>query len=332
MTTPIDTTAPMQAVTQQRYGSPDVLEIRKIAPPTPGPDEVLIRVRAAGVNAADVHLMRGDPRAVRLVTGLRRPRQPVLGADVSGVVEAVGADVVDVSPGDEVMAEVMRGGYADLVTVAATRVAPKPASLDFTEAAAVPVPGVTALRTVRDAGRVGPGQRVLVNGASGAVGHFAVQIAVALGAEVTAVCSTRNVDLVRGLGASHVVDYTSEDFTLAAEPYDVVIDTVGNRSLAECRRVLTPRGRYVLVGVASSGRWLGMGRQVRMMLTSPFVRQSLVSVMNKPSRTHLETLTGLIDAGSVRPVVNRTFPLAEAADALRYVEAGHAQGKVVIEL
>lgn len=332
MTTPIASTAQMRAVTQQGYGSPDVLELREAAAPTPKADEVLIRVRAAGVNAADVHLMRGDPRAVRLVTGLRTPRQPILGADVSGVVEAVGADVTEFRPGDEVMAEVMRGGYAELAAVAASRVAPKPRSLGFTEAAVLPVPGVTALVTVRDAGRVGPGQRVLVNGASGAVGHLAVQIAVALGAEVTAVCSTRNVELVRSLGAAHVVDYTTDDFTLAAEPYDVVIDTVGNRTLSECRRVLTPRGRYVLVGAASSGHWLGMGRQLRMMLTSPFVKQSLVAVMNKPSRTHLQTLTGLVDSGSLRPVVNRTFPLAEAPDALRFVEAGHARGKVVIEL
>jgi NADPH:quinone reductase-like Zn-dependent oxidoreductase len=328
----------MKAIVQDRYGSADVLQLREVTDPAPGPSEVRVRVAAASVNAADWHIMRGDPRLARLADrgtfGRRGPRQPIRGRDFAGLVDEVGTAVTRWQPGDEVYGEA-DGTIAELVCVDESLVAAKPTTLSFAEAAAVPLAGVTALMGVRDLGQVGSGERLLVNGASGGVGSFAVQIAKAAGAEVTAVCRSRNADLVRSLGADHVLDYTREDFAREAGRYDIVFDLVGNRSLGDLRRALAPAGTLVLSGGGTyqGGSLIGpMGLLLQALLVGRVVRQRIVQLIAAPSGSHLDDLRELIDAGSVRPVIERSYPLAAAAEAIRYVETEHAQAKIVVTI
>ena len=260
----------MKAIVQDKYGSPDVLQLRAIDQPVVKDDELLVRVRAAAVNIGDWHLLRGVPYVMRAVSGLRKPRRVVPGLDIAGQVEAVGRDVKQFGAGDEVFGW-CRGAFAEYACAAESHLLPKPANLTFEQSAAVGDSAFTALAAVRDQGKVQPGHRVLINGASGGVGTFAVQIAKSFGADVTGVCSTRNVDLVRSIGAGQVIDYTKEDFTRTDRRYDVMLDLVGNRSLSDCRRALAPRGTYVLVGVSDLGRWFGLARQIKALLLSPFV-------------------------------------------------------------
>ncbi|MFG1664570.1 NAD(P)-dependent alcohol dehydrogenase [Streptomyces sp. Y7] len=323
----------MKAVIQDRYGSADVLEFRDVDRPVPAPGEVLVRVHAASVNAYDWHLMHGDPVIGRTMMGWRRPKAPVRGRDFAGVVEAVGSGVTGLGPGDEVYGEA-DGAFAEYVCARETEVGPKPANLSFEQAAAMPLAGNTALIGLRDVARVRPGQAVLVNGASGGVGTFAVQLAKAYGAEVTAVCSTRNIDLVRSLGADRVVDYTQEDFTRGDARYDVVLDLVGNHSLGEFRRVLKPVATLVLSGggVYEGGSVVGpMGLFIKRRLVAPFARNhQLLEIAARQSRANLETLRELAESGRITPVVERTYPLSEAAEAIRYLEVEHARAKVVV--
>ncbi|MFF0062285.1 NAD(P)-dependent alcohol dehydrogenase [Streptomyces sp. NPDC005279] len=322
----------MKAIVQDRYGSPDVLEFREVDKPVAAGHEVLVRVRAAAVNARDWHLMRGDPYLARLVLGFRGPKTKIRGTDFAGQVEAVGKDVTRFRPGDEVFGEA-DGAFAEYVCASEDVMEPKPVGLTFEQAAAVPLAGNTALMGLRDLGRVQPGQKVLVNGASGGVGTFAVQIAKAFGAEVTGVCSTRNVDLVRSTGADHVIDYTREDFTRNGPRYDVVLDLVGNRALAECRRALTPAGTLVLSGggVSEGGSPVGpMGLILRGQALSRFVRQRLLVLTATPDKENLATLRELVERGKVSPVIDRTYPLSEVPEAIRYLEVEHARAKVVI--
>jgi len=331
----------MKAVTIDRYGPPDVLRLQEIEKPTVGDDDVLVKIRAASVNPYDWHVMTGLPYIARPQFGLRRPKVAGMGADLSGTVEAVGASVTAFRPGDEVFGEVdgevpgqpllELGSFAEYVCVKEGSVVPKPASLTFEEAAAIPLAGHTALRAVRDQAGVAAGQKVLINGASGGVGTFAVQIAKALGAEVTGVCSTRNLDLVRSIGADQVVDYTRQDFVQGGRRYDVMLDNVGNRTLSECRRVLKPQGTYLASFGQPENRWFGpMLRLVWMAATSAFVSQRTIPLTTRRTREALLDLKGLVEDGRISPVIDRAYPLEEAAEALRYLEAGHARGKVVV--
>ena len=325
----------MKAVRYHRYGGPDVLELQEVDTPAAGDGEVLVRIRAASVNPLDWHFMRGAPYLVRAMAGLSRPKPSAsrLGADMAGTVEAVGQNVTGFQPGDEVFGGLEeRGTLAEYISVRADAVVlQKPAGLTFEQAAAVPVAAFTALQALRDKGRVQSGQKVLINGASGGVGTFAVQIAKALGAEVTGVCSTGNVGMVASIGADQVVDYTREDFTRAERRYDLLIDIAGSRSLAETRRVLVPKGVLVVVGGPNKGRWIGpFGRTIRMLLQSPAVSQRMVSFLAHQNRDDLAVLRELLDAGKVTPVIDRTYRLNQVAEAVRYLETGHARGKVVI--
>jgi NADPH:quinone reductase-like Zn-dependent oxidoreductase len=322
----------MKAIVQDRYGSTDVLTFREIDTPVAADGEVLVRVRAASVNARDWHVMRGDPYLARATFGLRRPGVVVRGTDFAGEVEAVGRGVTRFRPGDEVFGET-DGAFAEHVSVPDGVVETKPANLTFEQAAALPLAANTALVGLRDLARVRPGQHVLINGASGGVGTFAVQIAKHLGARVTGVCSARNADLVTTIGADHVVDYALEDFATGGQRYDVVFDLVGNRSLTDCRRALTPRGTLVLSGggVSRGGSLLGpIGLVVRGRLLSRFVRQRLLVLTATPSRENLATLREFAESGHLTPVVDRTYPLSETPEAVRYVEVEHARAKVVI--
>ncbi|TWP47790.1 NAD(P)-dependent alcohol dehydrogenase [Lentzea tibetensis] len=319
----------MKAIVQDRYGSVDVLELREIERPVPGDDEVLVRVRAASVNAYDWHFMRGDPYFARMIMGLGGPKARIRGRDCAGVVEAVGARVTGLVPGDEVYGEV-DGTFAEYVCVPDNAVARKPANLTFEQAAALPLAANTALIGLRD---VGAGQRVLINGASGGVGTMAVQLAKAQGAEVTGVCSTRNVDLVRSLGADHVVDYTQEDFARDARRYDLVFDLVGNRSLTDLRRVLTPDGTLALSGGGTSngGSFFGpYGLFLKARVVASFIRHRVVFVAAHQSKQNLDALRELAEAGTLVPVIEATYPLSEAAKAIRHVEIEHARAKVVV--
>jgi NADPH:quinone reductase-like Zn-dependent oxidoreductase len=320
----------MRAIVLDRYGPPtQVLSLQDVDRPVPGSQEVLVRVRAAGVDPGVWHLVRGEAYVGRLVLGLRRPRRQVVGQDVAGIVEKVGSDVVRFSPGDEVFAQA-DGAFAEYVCVREDLLELKPAGLTFQEAAAVPLSANTALLALRDVGGLRAGQAVLVNGASGGVGAFAVQIAATYGAHVTAVCGPGAADLVRVLGADHVVDYTTEDFTRSGRRYDVILDLAGSHSVSRLRKALTSDGTLVLCS-GNGGRWFGpMGRIVVARLMSPFVRQRLRTVLARPSGQNLATLKQLIDSGRLTPVIDRTFPLAQAADAIRHVEEGHPRGKVVI--
>jgi len=322
----------MKAIIQDRYGSPDVLQLREVDKPVAADNEVLVRIHAAGVNARDWHVMRGDPYLARLTLGFGRPKVKIRGTDFAGRVEAVGRDVKRYRHGDEVYGEI-DGAFAEYVCVPDDVVEPKPANLTFEQAAAVPLAGNTALMGLRDVGRVQPGQQVLINGASGGVGTFAVQIAKSFGADVTGVCSTGNVDLVRSIGGDHVIDYTREDFTHNGRRYDVVLDLVGNRSLTEFRRALTPAGTLILSGggVSEGGSLIGpVGLIIRGQMLSRFVRHRLLVLTAKPSKVNLATLRELVESGKVTPVIDRTYPLSKAPEAIRYLEVEHARAKVVI--
>jgi NADPH:quinone reductase-like Zn-dependent oxidoreductase len=319
----------MNAIVQVRYGSPDVLQLKDIDKPVVRDGGVLVRVHAAAVNIGDWHLLRGVPYVVRLACGLRKPRREIPGLDIAGQVEAVGGIVEQFRPGDEVFGW-CKGAFAEYACVSENNLLPKPANLTLEQSAAVGDSAFTALAAVRDHGKVQAGQRVLVNGASGGVGTFAVQIAKSFGANVTAVCSTRNVDLVRSIGADEVIDYTREDFTQTERPYDVMLDLVGTRSISDCRRALTPRGTYVVVGVKDMGRWLGLGRQSKALLLSPFVRQRMRVFVVRHNRADLAVLKELVEAGKLAPVIDKHYSLSEVPRALRYQGEGHSQGKIVI--
>ena len=323
----------MKAIVQDVYGEADVLQLRDVDKPAVGDDQVLVSVRAAGVDRGVWHLMAGLPYPIRLAGyGVRRPKFPVPGSALAGVVEAVGKDVTRFRPGDDVMGT-STGSFAEYASVRESKLVRKPATLTFEQAAAVPVSATTALQALRDQGRVQPGQRVLVIGASGGVGTYAVQLAKAFGADVTGVASTAKVDLVRSLGADQVIDYTREELTAGMRPYDLLLDIGGNRPVSALRRLLTREGTLVIVGGEGGDRWTGgLHRQLQALATARFVKQRLRVFVGKDTDVDLETLTGLIDAGKVRPVIDRTFALTEAPDAIRYVADGHARGKVVVTI
>ena len=320
----------MKAIVYEEYGSPDVLELRDVEKPTPKDDEVLVKVYAVSANAADLHLLRADPFLIRLSSGLLKPKNKILGSDIAGRVEAIGRNIKQFKPGDEVFGDISAGGwggFAEYVCAHEDALVLKPANLSFEEAAAVPMAAVTALQGLRSKGQIQPGQKVLINGASGGVGMFAVQIAKAFGAEVTAVCSTRNLDIMRSIGADHVIDYTQEDFTQNGKHYDLILAANGDRSISDYRRVLTPRGTYVMTGGA-------MAQLSEVMLKGPWIsmtgKQKMGNLLAKPNKQDLAFIKELLEAGKVRPVIDRCYPLSEVADAMRYLEEGHAQGKVVI--
>jgi NADPH:quinone reductase-like Zn-dependent oxidoreductase len=320
----------MKAIVYHNYGSPDVLKCVEIEKPTPGDNEVLIRVRAASVNPLDWHFMRGSPYLVRLMTGLRKPKIPRLGVDVAGQVEAVGGNVTQFKPGDAVFGG-CRGAFAEYACAAERALVMKPDNLTFEEAASVNMAAITALQALRDHGRIQSGQKVLINGAAGGVGTFAVQIARSFGADVTGVCSTRNVGMVRSIGADRVIDYTQEDFTKSGERYDLILDSIGNHSLSACRRVSKPKGSCVMVGGGPDGGLLGpLIGMVKPLLLSRFVSQSFVMMLAKSSKEDLNILRELMETGKVKPVIDRRYSLSEVPEAIRYLEKGHAQGKVVI--
>jgi NADPH:quinone reductase-like Zn-dependent oxidoreductase len=320
----------MKAVVQDIYGSADVLELREIERPEVGDHEVLVRVVAAGVDRAAWHLMTGVPYVMRIVGfGLRAPKVPVPGSNVSGRVEAVGKDVTRFQPGDAVYGT-CKGSFAEFACAGEDKLAPKPASLTFEQAAVAPHGGFAALQALRDRGRVQPGQRVLIVGASGAVGSVAVQLAKAFGAEVTGVCSTSKVDMVQALGADHVIDYTRDDFAGSGERYDLILDIGGNSSLSRLRRSLVRKGTLVIVGGEGRGRWIGLDRQIRALMLSPFVGQKLGTFVAKENAQDLLTLNELIDSGKLTPIVDRTYPLSDAPAAMRELERGHARGRIVI--
>jgi NADPH:quinone reductase-like Zn-dependent oxidoreductase len=326
---------PMKAIVYCDYGLTN-LKLQDIEKPTPNDDQLLVRVRAASINPYDWHFIEGTPYIMRLLgVGLRKPKDTRLGVDFAGTVEAVGKNVTQFKPGDEVFGG--RGGaFAEYVCPRANRaVALKPANLTFEQAASVNIAGITALQALRDKGQIQPGQKVLINGASGGVGTFAVQIAKSFGADVTGVCSTRNVDLVRSLGADHVIDYTKEDFAKSEQRYDVILDNVPNHSLSECRRILNPKGKYVMIGGGgpNDSRWVGpFGRVIHTLLLSPFVSQKMGMMMADASQKDLTVLADLIQSGKVKPVIDRTYKLSDLPAAIAYLEQGHARGKVVITL
>src|SRR2546423_6440596 len=326
-------TNPMKAIVYCDYGITN-LKLQEIEKPVPNDDQILVRVRAASVNPYDWHFVEGTPYVIRAMgVGLRKPKDIQLGVDFAGTVEAVGKNVTQFKPGDEVFGG--RGGaFAQYVCPRATRaVALKPASASLEDAASVNIAGITALQALRDKGKVQPGQKVLINGASGGVGTFAVQIAKSFGADVTGVCSTRNVDLVRSLGADRVIDYTKEDFAKGAERYDVILDNVPNHSLSECRRILNPKGKYVMIGGGgpNDSRWVGpFGRVIRTLLLSPFISQEMGMMIADASQGDLAILGDLMQSGKMKPVIDRTYKLSEVPAAIAYLEEGHARGKVVI--
>jgi NADPH:quinone reductase-like Zn-dependent oxidoreductase len=322
----------MKAIVQDKYGSADVLELREIDKPVVKGDEVLVRVHAAGVDPGVWHLMTGMPYLIRVMGyGLRAPKDHVRGRAVAGRVEAVGEKVTQFKPGDDVFGT-CEGSFADYACAREDRLAPKPANLTFEQAATVPISAHTALQALRDAGQVRPGQRVLIIGAAGGVGSFAVQLAKAFGAHVTGVCSTTKADLVRSIGADEVIDYTREDFADGARRYDLIIDTAGNRSLSHLRRALASQGTLVIVGGEGGGPWIGLlTRMIQTPMLAPFVRPQKLRVLSSTERKEdLQVLSELIEAGKVTPIIDRTYPLSEVPDAIRYLEKGHAKGKVVI--
>lgn len=324
----------MKAVTYTKYGSPDVLEFQEIAKPIPKDDEVLIKVYATSVNAADVHLLRGDPFVLRFVTGLLKPKRHILGADIAGRIEAVGKNVTRFRPGDDVFGDLSAaglggGGFAEYVCAREDALVLKPAHISFEQAAAVPMAAVTALQGLRDKGKIQAGQKVLIHGASGGVGSFAVQIAKAFGAEVTAVCSTKKVELMRSLGADHVIDYTKQDFSQNGQHYDLILATNGNRSIFDYKRVLTPNGVYVMTGGS-------MSQMSQAMLLGPLLSmvgsQKMGNLLTKPNQNDLAFVKNLLETGKITPLLDRNYRLNEVPEAMRYLEAGHAKGKVVITM
>lgn len=319
----------MKAIVYEKYGAPDVLELREVDKPVVRDDEVLVRVHAAAVGKGDWLTVRGLPYVARMRYGLPKPKNSVPGFDVAGRIEAVGRNVTQLQPGDEVFGW-CDGSFAEYASVPEGQLVLKPANLTFDQAAAVPISAFAALQALRDTGQVQPGQKVVITGASGGVGTFAVQLAKAFGADVTGVCSTQSVDMVRSIGADHVIDYTQEDFTRSGQRYDLILEMAGNRSLSDLRRALTPKGTLVIVG-GSGGRWfMGTGRTLRAVLLSPFVRQRLRSFFSKPRSGDLVVLKELIEAGKFTPVIDRTFPLNETSEAIGYVGERSTQGKTVI--
>jgi NADPH:quinone reductase-like Zn-dependent oxidoreductase len=321
----------MQAIVQKEYGTADVLRVAEIARPAIGADEVLVEVRAAGLDRGTWHLMAGLPYAARLAVGLRAPKRVVPGLDVAGVVVAVGNEVTRFQPDDEVFG-ISKGSFAEFAAARESKLASKPSSLSFEQAAAVPVSGMTALRGLCDVGHLQAGQTVLIVGASGGVGSFAVQIAKALGAEVTGVCSTSKLDLVRSIGADHVIDYSQDDFANGEKRYDLILDIGGNSPRSRLRGALTPHGTLVIVGGEDGGRWIGMDRQLRALALSPFVGQRLTTFGPKEHYTVLERLTELIEDGHLVPVIEQTYPLSDMPNAMRHLKAGRARGKLVIRV
>ena len=325
----------MKAIVYRCYGPPAVLKLEEIARPVPNDDGVLVKVHAASLNPLDWHYMRGTPYIMRLQAGIGAPKNSAMGVDFAGTVAAVGKNVTRFKPGDEVFGG-RDGAFAEYLNVGENKALTlKPANMTFEQAAAVPIAAITALQALRDKGNIRPGQKVLINGAAGGVGTFAVQIARSYGAEVTGVCSTRNAQLVGAIGANHVIDYTREDFTQGSQHYDLILDTVGNRSLSELRRVLTPAGTVVIVGGPNSGKWLGPllpAGLVKAMLYAPFVSQKFTFMLAELNQKDLEVLRELMQAGKLTPVIDRRYPLSEVPAAIEYLEAGHARGKVVINL
>ena len=321
----------MKAIVRDTYGPPDVLELRDIDIPEIADEEVLVHVHAAGVGRDVWHVMTGLPYPIRLAGyGFRAPKNPVIGSDMAGVVEALGKSVSRFQPGDEVFG-IGKGSYAEYVCAREDKLAPKPANLTFEQAAVVAISGSTALQALRDHGKARSGQEVLIVGASGGVGTYAVQIAKAFGAHVTGVCSTTKMEMVRSIGADHVIDYTREDFAEGDQRYDLILDIGGNSTLARLRRTLAPRGTLVIVGGEGGGRWLGgTDRQIRALVLSPFVSQKLGTFVNKENHEDMLVLKELIESGKLTPVIDRTYPLSEAPEAIRYLEEGHARGKLVI--
>ncbi len=326
-------TNPMKAIVYCDYGLAN-LKLENIEKPTPNDDQLLVRVRAASVNPYDWHFIEGTPKIIRLMgVGLRKPKDRQLGVDFAGTVEAVGKNVTQFKPGDEVFGG--RGGaFAEYVCPRASRaVALKPANITFEQAASVNIAGITALQALRDKGKVQPGKKVLINGASGGVGTFSVQIAKSLGADVTGVCSGRNVEMVRSLGADHVIDYTKEDFAKGAERYDVILDNVPNHSLSKCRQILNANGKYVMIGGGgpNDNRWIGpFGRVIHTLILSPFINQKMGMMMAEPSQKDLTVLGDMMQSGKLKPVIDRIYKLSEVPAAIAYLEQGHARGKVVI--
>lgn len=320
----------MQAIVYHRYGSPDVLELQEVEKPIVGDDDVLVRIRAASVNPYDWHFMRGEPIIVRpQLGGFRKPKATRLGVDMAGEVVAVGRNVREFRPGDEVFG-VCEAALAEYATTRESSLAKKPASVTFEQAGAVGIAAFTAIRALRDWGQIQPGQKVLINGAAGGVGTFAVQLAKAWGAEVTGVCSTRNVEMVRSIGADHVIDYTREDFTSGRGRYDVLLDIIGNRSLSKTRGVLTPKGTLVMIG-GPKGRWIRpLDRILMAFVTAPFVSQKTVSRTAAWNKKDLVLMQELMESGKVTSVIDRTYSLSDVPEAVRYLEGGHARGKVVI--
>ena len=320
----------MQAIVYHRYGSPDVLRCEEIERPIPGDNEILIRVRAASVNPADWHFMRGLPYFLRIATGLRKPKNQRLGVDVAGQVEAVGRSVTQFKPGDTVFGT-CKGAFAEYACTSEAALVMKPENVTFEQAASVPIAAVTALQGLRDKGQIQVGQTVLINGAAGGVGTFAVQIAKSFGAEVTGVCRTGNVEMVRSIGAERVIDYTKEDFTKSAQRYDVILDSVGNHSFSAYRRVLNPKGLCIVVG-GPSGRWMIalLARLIKALVLSRLGSKKLIMVLAKLSKEDLAIMCELMKTGKVTPVIDRRYRLSEVAAAIQYLEEGHARGKVVI--
>ena len=322
----------MKAIVYSNYGSPDVLKCEEIEKPVPKDNEVLIRVRAASLNPVDGHLMRG-PLPLRPMTGLRKPRNARLGVDVAGQVETVGRNVTQFKPGNEVFGA-CRAALAEYACASESRLAMKPNKVTFEQAASVPVAGLTALQGLRDKGKIQAGQKVLINGASGGVGTFAVQIAKSFGADVTGVCSTPNVAMVRSIGADRVIDYTKEDFTQSAQRYDLIFDNVSNHSFSERRRILSSNGICVLAGIGGAGshegQWARLGGSLKALVASWFVSQKFVTFIARITREDLTILSDLMESGKVTPVIDKRYGLNEVPQALRYLEEGHAQGKVVI--
>jgi NADPH:quinone reductase-like Zn-dependent oxidoreductase len=322
----------VRAITYTEYGPPEVLRLADVATPAPQDGEVLVRIRAASLNPLDWHFMRGTPYLMRIGTGLRKPKVQRLGVDMAGQVEAIGKSVTRFRPGDEVFGA-CRGALAEYGCAAEGSLALKPANLTFEQAASVPIAAITALQGLRDKGKIQPGQKVLINGASGGVGTFAVQIAKTFGADVTGVCSTRNVEMVRSLGADHVIDYTREDYTRSDQRYDVILDNVGNRALLDNRRILNPDGKYVLIGGGGpdDGRWIGpFVKPIGALVLSPFVSQDMGMMLADLNKNDLTFLGDLMQEGKVTPVIDRRYRLSEAPEAIRYLEEGRARGKVVI--
>lgn len=321
----------MKAIVYTEYGSPDVLQLKEVAKPTPRDNEVLVKVYAVSVNAADLHLLRADPFLIRLSSGFLKPQNEILGSDIAGRVEEVGKNVKQFKQGDEVFGDISAsgwGGFAEYACASENAFALKPTNLSFEEAAAVPMAAITALQGIRYAGQIRPGQKVLINGASGGVGSFALQLAKSFGAEVTAVCSTRNLDMARLIGADYVIDYTKEDFAKNGQHYDLILAVNGNRSISDYRRALTDKGVYVQIGGS-------MAQMSQAMLQGPWISMTGSQKMGamgvaKPNQNDLVLMKELLEAGKVKPVIDRCYPLGETAEAIRYLEEGHARGKVVI--